>query len=76
MSKIIIEYFPEGLSQQGMNLIRKNISASMMSSDESTFQYEINQVNELLESVDYEHSFKDLLLITKLLEENVSFIEI
>lgn len=76
MSKIIIEYFPEGLSHRGVTIIRENISASMMSSDESTFQYEIGQCKEELETKIYENSFEDLLIINRLIKEGVSFIEI
>jgi predicted house-cleaning noncanonical NTP pyrophosphatase (MazG superfamily) len=71
MSRILIEYNPP-LSMVAQKLIRDNITESMRSNDETSAQYDIDMVAELLEEYD---KHKDLELIDKLREEGVHYIE-
>lgn len=74
MSKIIIEYNPE-LSLEAKNIIEENVSYSMISSDESSCQYDICIAIESLEY--YDDVYIDDLKILYELEsvQNVNFIE-
>jgi len=71
MGRILIEYNPP-LSAIGTKLIEENISPSMTSNDESSHQYDIDMVAELLEEND---RIDDLTLINQYREENVNYIE-
>ena len=71
MSRIIIEYNPK-LTKQAEKLIRNNVTESMRSNDESSAQYDIDMVADLLEEYD---EYEDLVLINKIREEGVHFIE-
>jgi hypothetical protein len=71
MSRILIEYNPP-LSMVAQKLIRDNITESMRSNDETSAQYDIDMVAELLEEYDEN---EDLELINKFREEGVHYIE-
>ena len=71
MSRIIIEYNPK-LTKRAEKLIRNNVTESMRSNDESSAQYDIDMVADLLEEYD---EYKDFELINKIREEGVHFIE-
>jgi hypothetical protein len=71
MSRIIIEYNPV-LSKESEKLIRDNVTPSMISNDESSCQYEISIVAELLS--DYGET-DDADYINGLINDDVSFIE-
>ena len=71
MSRIIIEYNPT-LTKKAEKLIRNNVTESMRSNDESSAQYDIDMVADLLEEYD---EYEDLVLINKIREEGVHFIE-
>jgi hypothetical protein len=71
MSRILIEYNPP-LSMVAQKLIRDNITESMRSNDETSAQYDIDMVAELLEEYD---EYEDLELINKFREEGVHYIE-
>lgn len=73
MSKIIIEYFPEKLSEKARKLIRTNISPSMTAHDDSSSQYAIDICKDICE--EYELT-KDVILINHLILNDVSYIEI
>lgn len=75
MSKIIVEYNPD-ISVETRVLIRKEVTPSMISNDETSGQYEISQVADAIEALDDLGNQKDLLLINDLINEGVSFIEI
>jgi hypothetical protein len=76
MSRIIIEYNPE-LSLKAQKIIQDEVSPSMVSNDEDSCQYEISMVSECLHDLFYQgvRIKSDLKLITKLIDEGVSFIE-
>lgn len=74
MSKIIVEYNPD-ISVETRVLIRKEVTPSMISNDETSGQYEISQVADAIEALDDLGNQKDLLLINDLINEGVSFIE-
>lgn len=77
MSRFIVEYNPTGLNLKTQAFISKNLSYSMISSDESSAQFEITQVLELLEEYkDTEDFDKEIKVISQLIKEGVSFIEI
>jgi hypothetical protein len=71
MSRILIEYNPP-LTIVAQKLIRDNITESMRSNDETSAQYDIDMVAELLEEYDEN---EDLELINKFREEGVHYIE-
>jgi len=70
MSRIVIEYNP-ALSVSAQKLIRENITPSMVSNDETSCQYEISQVIEILETFEND----DLKLVDDLMNEGVHYIE-
>ncbi len=74
MSRIIVEYNPE-ISVETRVLIRNEVTHSMVSNDETSFQYEISQVADAIEALDDLGNQKDLLLINDLINEGVNFIE-
>jgi hypothetical protein len=71
MSRIIIEYNP-ALSIESERLIRDKVTPSMVSNDESSCQYEISIVSELLSNYG---ETDDADYINGLINEGVSFIE-
>lgn len=74
MSRIVIEYNPP-LSIDSQKLIRKEITPSMISHDETSCQYEINMVADLLLAQDEMANQKDLHMINDLIIDGVSYIE-
>lgn len=75
MAIIIVEYNPP-ISEETQKLIRNKVTPSMISIDETSCQYEIGAVVEVLEELDDLADEKDLLLINDLINEGVNFIEI
>ena len=75
MSRFIVEYNPP-ISEETQKLIRNEVTHSMVSNDETSFQYEISQVADAIEALDDLGNQKDLLLINDLINEGVNFIEI
>jgi hypothetical protein len=79
MSRIIVEYNPP-LSMTIQKIIRNEVSASMISNDETSCQYDITMVSECLNEV-FEQGKedtdidKDLQLINNLIDEGVHYIE-
>ena len=74
MSRFIVEYNPP-ISAETQKLIRNEVTHSMISNDETSFQYEISQVADAIEALDDLGNQKDLLLINDLINEGVNFIE-
>lgn len=74
MSRIVIEYNPP-LSIDSQKLIRKEITHSMISNDETSCQYEINMVADLLLAQEEMANQKDLHMINDLIIDGVSYIE-
>jgi hypothetical protein len=74
MSRIIVEYNPP-ISEETQKLIRNEVTHSMVSNDETSFQYEISQVADAIEALDDLGNQKDLLLINNLIIEGVHYIE-
>jgi hypothetical protein len=74
MSRFIVEYNPP-ISEETQKLIRNEVTHSMVSNDETSFQYEISQVADAIEALDDLGNQKDLLLINDLINEGVNFIE-
>ncbi len=74
MSRIVIEYNPP-LSIDSQKLIRKEITPSMISNDETSCQYEINMVADLLLAQEEMTNQKDLHMINDLIIDGVSYIE-
>lgn len=74
MSRIIVEYNPQ-ISEETQTLIRNEVTPSMISSDETSCQYEISIVADVVERQGEMTNNKDLLLINDLINDGVSFIE-
>ena len=72
MSKIIIEYCPP-FSEEANELIEKEITASAVSNDKSSSQYDIDMVREKLCDNDL---LDDLLILDELIKEKVNYIEL
>lgn len=72
MGKIIVEYMPS-ISWEAKALIAKEVSYSMISRDEDSCQYEIDQCLELLKS--YERFTDDVSIINELIFEGVHYLE-
>ncbi len=72
--RIIVEYNPE-ISEETKVLIRYKVTPSMISNDETSGQYEISQVADVLEELNDLGNQKDLLLINDLINEGVHYIE-
>jgi len=70
MSRIVVEYNP-ALSVSAQKLIRLNVTPSMVSNDETSCQYEISQVAEILEQFEND----DLKLVDNLMNEGVHYLE-
>lgn len=73
MSKFITEYLPE-ISYPIQKLIRSNVTYSMISYDETSYQYEINQCLELFQEYGDVYK-KEIKYLSKLMSEGVSFLE-
>lgn len=71
MARIVVEYNP-AITKESEKLIRDNVTPSMISNDESSCQYEISIVAELL--LEYGEN-DDADYINGLINDNVSFIE-
>lgn len=74
MSRIVIEYNPP-LSIESQKLIRTEITPSMISHDETSCQYEISMVADLLLAQEEMANQKDLQMINDLIIDGVSYIE-
>jgi len=74
MSRVIVEYNPE-LSSSTEKLIKDNITPSMISHDETTCQYEISMVADIVEAQGEMTNSKDLFLINDLIIQGVHYIE-
>jgi hypothetical protein len=74
MARLIVEYNPP-ISEETQELIRREVTPSMISNDETSCQYEISQVADAIEELDDLGNQKDLLLINDLINEGVHFIE-
>ena len=72
--RIIVEYNPL-ISMETQKLIRREVTPSMISDDETSGQYEISQVADVVEGLDDLRNQKDLLLINDLINEGVHYIE-
>lgn len=72
--RIIVEYNPL-ISMETQKLIRREVTPSMISDDETSGQYEISQVADVVEGLDDLGNQKDLLLINDLINEGVHYIE-
>ena len=70
MSRIIVEYNPN-LSVSTRRLIATNITPSMVSNDESSSQFEISLVAQLLD----EYENEEVKLVNQLIEEGVHYLE-
>jgi hypothetical protein len=75
MSRVIVEYNPE-ISKSTEQLIKDNVTPSMISHDSTTSQYEINMVADIVEAQGEMTNTKDLFLINDLINDGVHFIEI
>lgn len=74
--KIIIEYMPE-LSERAINMIRAEVTYSMISNDETTCQYEIDQCVDVLERFNDEEIYSnDLWKINELILDGVNYLEL
>lgn len=74
MSRIIVEYNP-AISEETQTLIRNEVTPSMISNDETSCQYEISIVADVVERQGEMTNTKDLFLINDLINDGVSFIE-
>jgi hypothetical protein len=73
MSRIIVEYNPN-LSKEVQKIIRENVTASMMSNDESSCQYAIEQCEDAI--LEYDDVYEDdLNTIRQLISEGVHYLE-
>lgn len=71
MGRVIVEYNPP-LTIESQRLIRNNITPSMISNDETSSQYEISMVADIL----LEHEFMhDVHKVNNLIIEGVDYIE-
>jgi len=73
MSRVIVEYFPDRLSDKAANLIRNSVSASMIAHDNETSQYEISICKSICEEYEL---IKDVILISHLILDDVNYIEL
>ena len=73
MSRVIVEYFPDNLSDKAANLIRNSVSPSMIAHDNETSQYEISICKNICEEYNL---VKDVILINHLILNDVSYIEL
>jgi hypothetical protein len=71
MSRILIEYDP-ALSDEAKNIIRDKVSPSMISTDGSTHQYNIDFI---MADVFRELSVEDKIVLQALTADNVEYIE-
>lgn len=71
MSRVIVEYNPP-LTIKSQKLIRDNITPSMISNDETSCQYEISMVADIL--LEHEHT-NDVHMINDLILDGVDYIE-
>ncbi len=74
MSRVVVEYSP-AISVETQKLIRRGITPSMVSNDETSCQYEISMVADIVEGQEEMTNNKDLLFINDLINEGVHYIE-
>lgn len=71
MARILVEYNPP-ISIEAQQLIRNKVTESMRSNDETSCQYAIDMVAELLKERDM---YDDLKIVQDLINEGVDYIE-
>lgn len=74
MSRIVVEYNPP-ISRETQKVIREEVTPSMISNDETSCQYEISAVADVLYDLDDLGNTKDLFLINDLINQGVHYIE-
>ena len=74
MARVVVDYNPP-ISEETQNLIRRGITPSMASNDETSCQYEISMVADIVEGQGEMTNNKDLFLINDLINEGVHYIE-
>jgi len=74
MSRIVVEYNPP-ISHDTQKVIREEVTPSMVSNDETSCQYEISAVADVLIDLKELGNTKDLFLINDLINQGVHYIE-
>lgn len=74
MSRVIVEYNPP-ISSETQKVIREGVTPSMISNDETSCQYEINAVADVLIALEDLGNTKDLFFINDLIIQGVDYIE-
>ena len=73
--RIIVEYMPK-LSERAINMIKAEVSYSMISNDETSCQYVIDQCVDVLERFNDEEIYgNDLWKINELILEGVNYLD-
>lgn len=72
MSRIVVEYNPD-ISEDSKELIKAEITPSMVSNDGSSSQYAISMVADIL--LERQSYSKDVFYINDLIIDGVSFVE-
>jgi hypothetical protein len=75
MARVVVEYNP-AISVETQKLIRSSVTPSMVSNDETSCQYEISMVADVVEAQGEMTNNKDLFFINDLINEGVHYIEI
>ena len=71
MSRIVVEYNPP-LSRVAQKIIREDVTPSMISNDETSCQYAIEQC---IDALDEDLNEEDFVLLTELEGEGVHYVE-
>lgn len=74
MSRVVVEYNPP-ISHETQKVIREEVTPSMISNDETSCQYEITAVADVLIELEELGNTKDLFLINDLINQGVHYIE-
>ena len=74
MSRIVVEYNPP-ISHDTQKVIREEVTPIMVSNDETSCQYEISAVADVLIDLEKLGNTKDLFLINDLINQGVHYIE-
>lgn len=74
MSRIVVEYNPP-ISHDTQKVIREEVTPIMVSNDETSCQYEISAVADVLIDLEELGNTKDLFLINDLINQGVHYIE-
>lgn len=65
------------LSERAINMIRAEVTYSMISNDETSCQYEIDQCVDVLEKFNYDEEYtNDLWKINELILDGVHYLEL